>query len=356
MMKKKSADTSVSLENPPLFDGQSKSRGILVTNLGSPESPTVRGVRNYLNEFLMDRHVIDVPWILRRIIVSAFILPQRPKRSAAAYKSIWRETGSPLVSHMKNVARDIQYLTGFPTVAGMRYGSPSLLEGLDQLKHLDEILLVPMYPQHANSTRTTTIDKVRILSSGKDVYLLPPYYKHPDYIEALITQIENHLPIDTKHLLLSFHGLPERHLTKTDPTQKHCLKSKYCCSTTSEAHATCYRHQCMETARLISESVKIPTSVSFQSRLGKLPWLQPYTEYEIQRLARSGVNNIAVACPAFAVDNLETLEEIDIRGRTLFFDNGGKEFTLIPSLNNESHWIAKLADWLKQPREYFERL
>lgn len=356
MMKKKSADTSASVVKQPLFDNQSKSRGILITNLGSPKSPTIRDIRTYLNEFLMDRHVIDLPWILRRIIVSAFVLPQRPKQSVLAYEAIWQDTGSPLVSNTRNLAENIQNLTGIPTAVGMRYGSPSLSEALDKLKWCDEIVLVPLYPQHANSTRKTTIEKVRTLTHDKDLYLLGPYYSHPNYIEAMTTQIEKHIGPNTQHLLLSFHGLPERHLTKADPTRHHCLQSANCCSIHSEAHKTCYRHQCLETARLISERIQVSTSVSFQSRLGKLPWLKPYTDHEIERLAKSGIHNIAVACPAFAVDNLETLEEIGIRGRELFINNGGKELKLVPSLNNESHWVSYFADWLKQPVESFETL
>ena len=356
MMKKKSADTSASVVNQPLFDNQSKSRGILIANLGSPKSPSIQDIRSYLNEFLMDRHVIDLPWILRRIIVSAFVLPRRPKRSALAYEAIWEDTGSPLISNTKNLAENIQKLTGIPTVVGMRYGSPSLSDALNELKLCDEILLVPLYPQYANSTRKTTIEKVRSLSHDKNLYLLAPYYSHPDYIEAMTTQIKNHITPNTEHLLLSFHGLPERHLTKADPTGHHCLQSNNCCSTHSKAHDTCYRHQCLETARFISEKIQLPTSLSFQSRLGKLPWLKPYTDDEIKRLAKSGIHNIAVACPAFAVDNLETLEEIGIRGRELFIHAGGTELKLIPSLNNEPHWVSFFADWLKQPVENFETL
>ncbi len=325
-------------------------RGILLANLGSPDGCDAGSVRRYLDEFLMDPFVMDVAWPLRRLIVSAFILPTRPRRSAAAYRAIWRDEkpGSPLVHYTEALAARVRTLTNCPVAAGMRYGSPSLADAVAALGNADEILLVPLYPQHADSTRTTTINRVRELADVP-LRVIPPFFREPPFIDAMAARIRATMDPDD-HVLFSYHGLPERHLTKADPTGSHCLRSDACCETVSAAHDTCYRHQCRETTRALAAKLGLERySTAFQSRLGRLPWLRPYTDEVLAELPGQGVRHLTVACPAFTADNLETLEEIGIRGRETFLEAGGVAFRLAPGLNDDPDWARAIARWCEDP-------
>lgn len=325
-------------------------RGILLANLGSPDGCDAGAVRRYLDEFLMDPYVMDVAWPLRRLIVSAFILPTRPRRSAAAYREIWRdeEPGSPLVHHTEALADRVRTLTDRPVAVGMRYGSPGLADAVAALGEADEIFLVPLYPQHADSTRTTTINRVREMT-GVPVRVMPPFFREPAFIEGVAARIRNTMePGD--HVLFSYHGLPERHLAKADPTGAHCLRTEDCCETASAAHDTCYRHQCRETTRALAARLGLERySVGFQSRLGRLPWLRPYTDEVLAELPGQDIRHLTVACPAFTADNLETLEEIGIRGRETFLGAGGTSFRLAPCLNDDPDWARAIAGWCEDP-------
>ena len=340
-------------------------RGVLIANLGSPAGCDAASVRRYLNEFLMDPHVMDVPWPIRRMIVSAFILPRRPRRSAAAYRAIWRddEPGSPLVHHTLALADRVRSLTGLRVAVGMRYGTPGLADGIAALGQVDEVLLIPMYPQHAASTRTTTIERVKALTPVR-LRVMPPFYARAAFLDGVARLVRSTMAPED-HLVFSYHGLPERHLTKADPTGSHCLVGADCCETPSPAHATCYRHQCLETTRALAQRLGIlargaPSrspaegsarySTSFQSRLGRMPWLRPYTDELLEELPRQGVRSITVACPAFTADNLETLEEIGIRGRATFMAAGGVSFRLAPCLNDDEEWARGVAAWCTDPR------
>ncbi|MCZ6619676.1 MAG: ferrochelatase [Gammaproteobacteria bacterium] len=330
------------------------SRGILLVNLGTPNSHEVADVRSYLNQFLMDPYVLDVPWVLRRLIVSCFILPFRPPRSAAAYASIWEPEGSPLLLHSRALETSIASHFPIPCAVAMRYGEPSIENTLNQLhdQGVRELLLVPLYPQHAQSTRTTSIEAVqRLLPNDMSVRVFAPFFDRPGYIHSLAASIEEHLTCQWDHLLLSYHGLPERHITRSDPTGNHCLQRDDCCSTPSPAHDGCYRHQSYRTSELLAARLQIPNerySVSFQSRLGRLPWLTPYTDDVLRKLPGQGIKRLVVACPAFVVDNLETLEEIGIRGRETFLAAGGTELTLVPCLNDNGDWVKTLAHWCRE--------
>jgi len=321
-------------------------------NLGTPASPSVTDVRRYLGEFLMDPYVIDTPWLLRKLIVSLFILPFRPKASAHAYASIWdAQHGSPLMHHSAQLTQGVREHTQLPCVLAMRYGEPSIKQGLQALHNqgVDELMLVALYPHHADSTRTTTIAEVqKHKPHGMTLDVLPPFYGDPDYIEALAESVTPHLTEPFDHLLLSYHGLPERHLTVADPTPGHCLQSPDCCNRRSPAHDTCYRHQVMRTSQLLQQRLALTdaqVSVSFQSRLGRLPWLTPYTDHRLAELAASGVKRLVVACPAFVADNLETLEEIGLQGQATFTQAGGEELRLVPCLNAERSWVRTLSRW-----------
>ncbi len=332
-------------------------RGVLLVNMGSPDSPSVGDVRRYLDEFLMDGDVIDVPYVLRRFVVSLFVLPSRPRRSAKAYESIWWREGAPLVVLSRKVRALVQEGVDAPVGLAMRYGNPGIRKGLEELldargPEMREILLIPLYPHYAMSTVRSAVGAVRetLTRMKRDVRLdvLPPFYEDDLYINALAERMRGHLDRDFDHLLFSYHGLPLRHLRKTDPTGRHCLSSASCCDSPSPAHATCYRHQVMRTTVLVAARLGIPAgkhSVAFQSRMGKNKWLGPFTSDEIVRLAGSGVRRLLVVSPAFVTDCLETLEEIGVRGRKLFLDSGGKEFELVPCLNDHPAWIEALRAW-----------
>jgi ferrochelatase len=335
------------------------SRGILLVNLGTPASCAVADVRRYLNEFLMDPYVLDVPWPIRRLLVSAFILPVRPHRSAEAYSKIWDAggpgTGSPLLYYSQALRDAAAAALAIPCALAMRYGSPSLEAALHSLRDqgVTELLLVPLYPQFADSTWTTSDRRVRALA-GPDLQVttLAPFYARHEYIEAMAALTRAHLPAGFDHLLFSYHGLPERHITRADPTGSHCLKNPNCCDMPSPAHATCYRHQCLRTSQLIAQALDLPAqrwSVSFQSRLGRLPWLTPYTDQVLAELPGRGVQDLVVVCPAFVADNLETLEEIGMAGQETFAAAGGRNYTLIPCLNDRREWIDALVRWCAAP-------
>jgi len=326
-------------------------RGVLLVNLGSPESTSVRDVRAYLRQFLMDPCVIDIPRPLRSLIVKGFILPFRPKHSAKAYGSIWWDEGSPLIVISKRVQTLLQEKLEEPVALGMRYGKPSIGHAIDELyrKGIREVLLIPLYPQHAMATVETVVDETRTAVEKNhpemNLDVFPPFFDDSTYIGALVASTASYLSKDYDHLLLSYHGIPERHVKKADPTSAHCLLTDRCCETNSIAHRTCYRHQVIQSARAFAAQAGVPAdrySVAFQSRIGMDAWLKPATSEELVRLATSGVKRLVVMCPAFVSDCLETLEEIGIRGRESFLEAGGESLTLIPCLNDHEAWIGTL--------------
>jgi ferrochelatase len=326
------------------------SKAILLVNLGSPDSPAVGHVRRYLNEFLMDARVIDVPWPLRRLIVG-LILINRPKESAHAYEKIWTKNGSPLVFTSLATRNHLQSRVAIPVEVAMRYQKPTIQDALRRLqeKGVTETLLIPLFPHYAMSSYETAVVRVRELARKiapqMKIVVQPPYGASPDYIAALVASAHDSLETGYDHLLFSFHGIPERHLKKTDPSHAHCLASPNCCQTPNPAHQFCYRHQCFRTVEEFVKLAGIPRekySISFQSRLGKDPWLKPYTDFEFVRFAEAGVKRLLVISPAFVADCLETIEELGIRGRETFLGAGGKEFLQIPCMNEHPLWITAL--------------
>ncbi|MBD3297675.1 MAG: ferrochelatase [candidate division Zixibacteria bacterium] len=332
---------------------------MLLVNLGSPDSPSVKDVRRYLNQFLMDGRVLDAPWLIRRLIVSLAILPFRPKQSAEAYESIWWDEGSPLVVISRRVQAALQERIANPMELAMTYGSPSIphaVKALGANPEIQTINLLPLFPHYAMSTFETIVvavqDAMKRFAPGKHLRVIKPFYDNEAYINALVDNTREYLQRDYDHLLFSYHGLPERHLRKTDPTGNHCLKSADCCQVDSPAHRTCYRAQVFRTTETFVRAAGIPDnqySVTFQSRLGRDPWLQPFTDKTLEVLPERGVKKLLVMCPAFVSDCLETLEEIGIRGRETFMDAGGEEFELIPCLNEHPTWIETLAGWWDDP-------
>jgi protoporphyrin/coproporphyrin ferrochelatase len=325
-------------------------RGVLLVNLGSPDSTSVGDVRRYLDEFLMDARVIDSPWPLRRLIVG-MILIRRPRQSAEAYHKIWTPEGSPLMVTSRRVQVKLQERVTLPVALAMRYQNPSIPDAIIGLaeQKVDELLLIPLFPHYAMSSYETAVERVKEVAARLAPQMLikvqPPYGDSPDYIAALAASAADYLEAGYDHLLFSFHGVPERHLRKTDPTGRHCLTVPNCCEGANPAHATCYRAQCLKTVAAFVRQAGVPAgkfSVSFQSRLGGDPWLKPYTDFELAALPKHGVQNLLVICPAFVSDCLETLEEIGMRGRETFLSAGGKEFTQIPCLNEHPSWITAL--------------
>ena len=333
-------------------------KGILLVNLGSPDSPNPKDVKKYLGEFLMDERVIDVPLWARTLLVKGIILNTRPKASAAAYQKIWWDEGSPLIVLSERLQKKIQKQVDFPVELAMRYGSMTIKKGLQALadKGVEEVFLIPLYPQFAMATTETILvlaeDIRKEFFPQMTITDLPAFYNNPEYIDVLSKSISRHLEGKSyEHLLFSYHGVPERHIRKSDITKSHCKIDGSCCATPSAAHEFCYRHQCKEVTRLVAEKLNLKEntySTSFQSRLGFDPWLQPYTDRTIERLGKQGIKNMAIVTPAFVSDCLETLEEIAMEGEEIFHEMGGKEFTTVPCLNDDGEWVALLSKWINE--------
>jgi len=290
--------------------------------------------------------------------VKGIILNTRPKISAKAYKKIWWEEGSPLIVLSERLEDKLKQKVEMPIALAMRYGSMTIKKGLQKLvdQGVDEVLIVPLYPQYAMATTETILVLAKELRDAHFPQLtlsdLPPFYNNPEYIKVLSNTIKESLKGKIyEHLLFSYHGIPERHIRKSDITKSHCKIDKSCCVTPSEAHAYCYKHQCLEVTRLVGEELGLEDAVystSFQSRLGFDPWLQPYTDRTIERLGKEGTKSMAIATPAFVSDCLETLEEIAMEGEEIFHEVGGKEFTTIPCLNDDPAWVSLLAKWVTE--------
>lgn len=333
-------------------------KGVLLINLGSPDSPSKKDVKTYLGEFLMDERVIDMPYILRTLLVKGIILNTRPKKSAEAYQKVWTSEGSPLIVYTQKLLDKVQEQVNVPVEMAMRYGNPSIKAGMDKLykQGVKDILVIPLYPQYAMATTETVVVKSEEVKNAfyKDVTftIVPPFYNHPDYIRVLSNSIQDGLEgFKYDHLLFSYHGIPERHIYKTDPTKSHCKIDGSCCNKTSIAHETCYRHQCFETTKLVAKTLNLEENTysdSFQSRLGRDPWLQPYTAEQFETFPQKRIKNLAVVTPAFVADCLETIEEIGMEGKEDFLDHGGAEFKTIPCLNDNDEWAEVLAKWIKE--------
>ena len=331
-------------------------KGVLLVNLGSPDSPEPKDVKKYLGEFLMDERVIDVPKWARTLLVKGIILNTRPKASAKAYKKIWWDEGSPLIVLSERLQKKIQSISKLPISLAMRYGSMTILNGIKELvdQGITNILLFPLYPQFAMATTETISVLVREICETKfpniKVDEISPFYNNSDYINVLSKSIKNSVDLESlDHLLFSYDGIPERHIRKSDITKSHCKIDKSCCTTSSEAHKFCYRHQCKEVTRLVADNLDLDRkkfSATFQSRIGFDPWLQPYTDRTIEKLGQSGIKKMAIATPAFVSDCLETLEEIAMEGAEIFEEVGGESFSTIPCLNDNQEWAELICSWI----------
>jgi ferrochelatase len=331
-------------------------QGLLLVNLGTPDEPTAPAVRRYLREFLSDPRVLDIGAVGRAALLNLVILPRRPAQSAEAYRKIWdAERGSPLLFHGRDLAAAAQASlgAGWRVELAMRYGEPSIPDALERLRGVDHLVVFPLYPQYAASSTGSSLEAVYRVAAPRwnvpAIASVPAFYDEPGFIAAFAAVGRPALAeLRADHVLMSFHGLPERHMRKSDesPGQNHCLASPGCCDAIGDANRNCYRAQCYATARALAAALELGADgydVSFQSRLGRTPWIQPYTDHVLPALASRGVKRLAVFCPAFVADCLETLEEIGIRAREQFRGAGGEELALVPSLNASSGWVETVA-------------
>jgi protoporphyrin/coproporphyrin ferrochelatase len=334
-------------------------RAVLIVNLGSPDSPSVPDVRRYLREFLGDKRVLDIAAPLRWLLLEAVILPSRPKKTAHAYSKIWTAEGSPLVATSVRVREKLAAAIGSeaPVFLAMRYGNPSIKSVVKAIaaSGVEEVLLFPQYPHYAMSSWETVVAKVYEEAARQApamrVSCIKPFFGDPDYIEVLNWIADPYLSSPFDHLLISYHGIPVRHLRKADPTHSHCTLSADCCVTPSPAHATCYRAQCLGMTREFAKRSSLDAakySVSFQSRLAGEPWMEPFTDVEFVRLAKEGKKRLVVMCPSFVADCLETLEEISMAGRETFLSAGGEQFTVIPCPNDHPSYVDFLANRVRK--------
>jgi ferrochelatase len=344
--------------------------GILLVNLGTPDAPESGPVRRYLREFLADPRVIDINPVGRALLLYLVILPFRPRRSAAAYREIWTAEGSPLLVHGRGLLAALrERIAAHPIELAMRYGNPSIPDALARLREqsCDQLIVLPLYPQYAASSTGSTVEKVYRTVAGlwntPYVHVIPPFYDHPGFIAAFAQLGREKLDaLAPDHVLFSFHGLPERQvIASADP--KLCLASADCCERLVDGNRNCYRAQCFATARALAAALELGAvhgieqrwSISFQSRLGRTPWIKPYTDEVIPALARRGVKKLAVFCPAFVADCLETLEEIGIRARRDFIAAGGESLELVPSLNTHPTWVAAVEQLIAEALPVHER-
>lgn len=324
-------------------------------NLGSPDSTSIKDVRKYLDEFLMDERVIGKSYWFRWFLVKVIILNTRPRKSAKAYKKIWWKEGSPLIVLSKRLFDKVTKLVKFPVALAMRYGSISIFKGLKELddKGVKNITVLPLYPHYAMSSYETVVEKVKDEVKTNFPHLkiktVEPFYNDKKYIDLLCKKIKSTISkIDYDHILFSYHGIPISHLKISDPTNSHCYKVKDCCNNHSDAHKFCYKHQVLETTELVIKKLKIDKnkySNAFQSRLPNEAWLKPYTDDELVRLAKEGKKKLVIVTPAFVTDCLETLEEIAMEGKEEFLEAGGESYHYVPCLNDDDDWAKLISKW-----------
>lgn len=333
--------------------------GVLLVNLGSPEAPTPRAVRRYLREFLGDPRVLDLPALPRKLLLEGAILPTRPRRSAEAYAKVWTPEGSPLLVHGRALRDALakRLGVGFVVELAMRYGVPAIGPAIDRLAAADccRILVVPLFPQYSAAATGSALEAVYRAAGARwnvpPLDVLDSYYDDPGFIGALAA-VARELPEERRpdHLLLSYHGLPERQIRKSDPTGAHCFASNDCCAVVGRANRFCYRAQCVATSRAVARALGIRDedwTIAFQSRLGRTPWIRPYTDEMLPFLRERGVRRLAVMCPSFVADCLETIEEIGLRAREQWLALGGEDLVLIPCLNAHPAWVEAVAGWVE---------
>ncbi len=329
--------------------------GVLLINLGTPDSPKTADVRKYLTQFLNDPRVIDINALGRFVLVNGIIVPFRSSKSAKLYEKIWTTEGSPLLVNSNNVKVKLQNVLGtdFVVALGMRYQSPSIERALNELKNeqVEKIIILPLYPQYASSSTGSSIEEaMRILRSWEvmpTVKIISKFYDHPGFIDACVERAKKYDLQSYDYYIFSYHGLPERHIMKGSAHYgANSCKLGHCCDTITSFNQYCYRANCFETTRQLVKRLNIPQGMyetTFQSRLND-KWIKPYSDKVVEGKAQEGKKNILVFSPAFVADCLETIYEIGTEYEEIFKENGGSKIQLVESLNDSPVWIAALKD------------
>lgn len=327
--------------------------GVLLINLGTPDSTSVNDVRKYLRQFLSDPYVIDINPIARFLLLNLVILPTRPKKSAEAYRAIWQDEGSPLLVNSVGLANNAQLELGddFQVALGMRYGNPSIASAVEQLKLCDEIIVLPLFPQYSLAATETAIQHamraVKPHWADQKIKVIRDFYDNDTFIAAQAALVHATLQTssnDSRMVLFSYHGLPERQIDKASPCVTLCDKQNTC-PAINDVNRDCYRAQCYATSRALADKLNLTEKqymTSFQSRLGRIPWIKPYTDELLDQLIKQGIKHLIIACPSFVCDCLETLEEIGIRAREQWLTAGGDSLSLVPCVNSNAHWVCNL--------------
>lgn len=342
------------------MESSTQPTGVLLIQLGTPDSTEVSDVRTYLREFLGDPRVIDLPAPARALLLNAVILPFRPRRSAEQYEKIWTDEGSPLTIHTEALTRAVQDALGddFRVAFGMRYRNPSISSAVEELvaANCDRIIVLPLFPQYASASTGSAVEEL-LRAVGErwnvpEVTTINDFFDDPGFVHAVAGVARPHLDaFDPHHVILSYHGLPERQIKKSDPTGSWCLTRSDCCDRLVEANRFCYRAQCFATSRALAEALGLEEgshTTTFQSRLAGQRWIEPYTDVEVKDLYKSGVRRLAVLTPSFTADCLETLEEIGIRLREQWQDIGGEDLLLVPCVNAEPAWVSAVAGMIEE--------
>lgn len=332
-------------------------RGILLVNLGTPDQADVASVRRYLRQFLSDPRVVDIPAVLRWILLNLIILPFRSPKSAHAYQSIWTKRGSPLQVFTTDLAQNLQSkLPDMMVRHAMRYQNPSVKKALQEFAQagVDDLTIVPLFPQYSSaawgSAAEEVLDQSKLMWNVPSVNFVKPFYDRGEWAELYAKRTRELMEKPWDHVIFSYHGLPERHCQKSDLKDgKYCLATPNCCDTITAVNRFCYRAQCVATTRFLVDRLQLRQdqwTLAFQSRLGRTPWIKPYTDIEIERLAKEGKKDIIVVSPSFVADCLETLEEIEVRAVEQFQELGGKSLRLVPSLNADDDWVEVIRSWV----------
>jgi len=332
--------------------------GVLLVNLGTPDAPDTTSVRRYLREFLMDGRVIDIPFIFRTILVNGIIAPFRAPKSAKVYKELWEHRGSPLKFYGEDNMRDLQEVLGdeYAVRLAMRYQNPSLSSILKEFEYMNlkKLIVIPLFPQYASATTGSVYERVMEIMKNwqimPDLKVVNYFYDHPDFAKYFATKAERYRAEHSfDHYIFSYHGVPQRHIRKGDLSKNTCIFGS-CCNQITEKNHACYRAQCFETSRRIAKEMGLKEgeyTTAFQSRLGRDPWLQPYTDETIKKLTKEGKKNILAFSPAFVADCLETTIEVGEEYKELFEENGGEHWQLVESLNNSKEFVQILNDLVK---------
>ncbi len=333
--------------------------GVLLLQLGTPDSPKTSDVRTYLREFLSDPRVLDMPAAARHLLLNGVILPLRPGRSAHAYRQIWTDEGSPLIIHTERLARKVgrRLGDGYRVAYGMRYQSPSIASAIAKLTGAgcDRLIVFPLFPQYASASGGSAVAKTLAVVADRwnvlDVSTIGPFYDNPGFLHAVAAAARPALDeFRPDHVVFSYHGLPAKQIRKSDPTGQWCLANQDCCEAINEANRFCYRAHSFATTRGLVAELGIEEGsyhTTFQSRLTGQKWIKPYTDKVLPQLYAGGVRRLAVLTPSFAADCLETLEEIGIRGRNQWMELGGEELLLLPCVNDSDLWATAVANLIR---------